>query len=386
MTSQQDPFFRLGIAAALALLAALPARAQTFAVGNELPNASEQTAFDLINRFRADPQGELSRLLGTTQSALYGGVTLSSTGTAGDGTAWSAGFWTSRSAAGNDAADALDYFHVNPGDLLKQWSLLPAAGTLHPYTWNTNLGSSAQQYANLIVADAGATGNVHAISPYAPFGIARFSDAGYGNATTVGENVARDFFPSYPAYLHAGFAIDWGGAGNGIQNPAGHRNSMLSTTFTEVGIGLANGYTNTPDQHVTQVQHFGDRDNAFAEFLWGYAWQDGSGGGYTFGEGLQGLTINLLDASNQIVGTTTTDAHGGYTLPVVGLPDGSYAVQFRDGSTVLGTRPVTIGSAGLYHVDFLSAPAPVPEPATWLMLAGGLVPLALRRRALSARS
>lgn len=367
--------FRPKLIAAAALLVALPAFAQTtFSVGNELPSATEQTSQNLINRFRADPQGELSRMLGTSQSALYSGVTLSSTGTASDGTAWSNGFWQARAAAGNSAASAMDYFHVNPGDLLKQWSLLPAAGTLAPYAWNTNLGSSAQQYANLVVSDAGATSNPHTVAPYSTFSFQRYTDAGYTNGSTVGENIARNF-PANTDYTHAGFAVDWGNTTNGIQTGAGHRSNMLSTSFTEFGIGIADSYT---AGQLTQVQHFGDRFNSASEYLWGYTWQDATGGSYTYGEGTQGLSVNVLDGSGNVVGTTTTDANGGYTLQVANLASGNYTVQFSNGSTVVSTQSVTIGSSGLYNANLVTTP--VPEPETWLMFAAGLVPMLLRRR------
>lgn len=379
-TTTMRPTFRSSLLATATLLAALPTFAQTFSVGNELPSAAEQASLDKINRFRADPQGELARMLGTTQSALYAGVTLSSGATTGDGALWSTNFWQSRAAAGNDAAMAMDYFHVAPGDLLKQWTLLPAAGTLQPYAWNTNLGSSAQQYANLLVSDAGATSNPHAVAPYAPFGFARYTAAGYTNAGTVGENIARDF-PSDTDYMHAGFAVDWGGTANGIQNPSGHRNSMLSSSFTEIGIGIVGSYT---AGNSIQVQHFGDRFNSASEYLWGYAWQDGAGGSYTYGEGMQGLSVKVRDSAGNVVGTTTTDANGGYTLQVVGLANGNYTAELSNGSTVVGTQSVTIGNAGLYNVNFVTTP--VPEPETWLLFAAGLVPVMLRRRLANARS
>lgn len=369
---------RAAAALALAACAALPAQAQTFSVGSEAPSSAEQTSLDLINRFRADPQGELARMLGTTTTSLYSGVSLSSTGTAGDGTAWSSNFWQSRASVGNSAASAMDSFKVNPGDLLKQWSLLPTAGSLSPYAWNGNLGSSAQQYSQLVVTDAGNTANPHNIAPYALFDFNRYNDAGYNDAGEVGENIARNF-PANVAQMHAGFAVDWGGAvpGNGIQNPTGHRDSMLSATFTEVGIGIVDGYGSGRQ---TQVQHFGDRFDSSSEYLWGYAWQDALGGSYTFGEGMQGRTVNIKNGLGDVVATGTTDANGGYIVQVVGLSSGNYTVELMDGTTSLGSQLVTIGSAGMYNANFQITAVPEPETYAMMLLGLGVLGWAGKRR------
>lgn len=359
--------------AALALLLALPAQA-AITPGSVAPSADAQNSLDLINRFRADPQGELGRMLGVAPSTLAASITASTGPTASNGTAWSTGYWNML-IGGTDVADALDYFRVHPGNLLYQWNQLPGAGTLHPYSWNGTLGHSALEYAKLVVIDGGATANPHNVPPYTSGLSQRFVDAGYANWGNLGENIAPNF-PSNVAYMHAGFAIDWGGAGNGIQNPAGHRNSMLSSVFTEIGIGITPGWDMG---NVTQVQHFGDRFNSAAEYLWGYAWTDGNADGYTFGEGLEGMTVEIVDAGNNVVGTGQTDANGGYTLNVVGLGSGTYSVRLMDGGTQLGVQSVAISNLGLYHADF-SVAAPVPEPSTWLMLLLGGVPLVLRAR------
>jgi len=116
-----------------------------------------------------------------------------------------------------------------------------------------------------------------------------------------------------------------------------------------------------------------------AEYIWGYAWQDAALGSYTFGEGMQGLTVQVLDSGNNVLGSTTTDANGGYTLNAVGLADGTYTVRFMNGTTALGTNAVTVSNLGLYNANFVMSPSVVPEPSTWLMMVGG-VPLLVRAR------
>ena len=362
----------LVFASFLALSFAWPAQAAITA-GTRLPTPDEQSSLDQINRFRADPQGELGRMLGVS-SATLGTITASTGATAGDGTDWSAGYWNTLTGGGTTAG-ALDFFQVSPGDLLYQWNQLPGAGTLHPYTWNGNLGQSSLEYAKLVVIDAGTTSNPHNVPPYTSGLSQRFVDAGYANWNNLGENIAPNFANNV-GYMHAGFAIDWGGAGNGIQNPAGHRNSMLHSTFNEIGIGIAPGWTGS---NVTQVQHFGDRSNSVAEYLWGYAWTDATSDGYTFGEGMQGLTVEIVNGSDTVVGTTQTDANGGYSVNVVGLSDGNYTVRFMEGSTPIGMRSVAISNLGMYQAD-LGIAAAVPEPSTWLMLLLGGVPLVVRAR------
>jgi hypothetical protein len=364
------------LAALVAFSCALPAQAiaqAAISVGSLLPTANEQASLDQINRFRADPQGELGRMLGVPASAL-GGIVASSGANAGNGTGWNPGYWNALTG-GSTVAGALDFFQVNPGDLLYQWNQLPGAGVLHPYTWNGNLGQSSLEYAKLVVLDAGVTSNPHNVPPYTSGLSQRFVDAGYTSWNNLGENIAPNFANNI-AYMHAGFAIDWGGAGNGIQNPPGHRNSMLSTVFNEIGIGIAPGWTSG---NVTQVQHFGDRSNSAAEYLWGYAWTDATSDGYTFGEGMQGLTVEIVNGSDTVVGTTQTDANGGYSVNVVGLSDGNYTVRFMEGSTPIGMRSVAISNLGMYQAD-LGIAAAVPEPSTWLMLLLGGVPLVVRAR------
>ncbi|WP_144290182.1 PEP-CTERM sorting domain-containing protein [Ideonella sp. A 288] len=358
--------------AALIAVCGVSAHAQ-ITPGTRAPTVSEQQSFELINRFRADPQGELSRMLGVSQATLSSSITPSTSAAGADGTAWSANFWQNL-APGNPAASAMDFFHVKPGNLLFQWSQLAGTNTLHPFAWNGNLGQSSLGYANLVVADAGTSASPHAVPPYANFSFQRFTDAGYVNAATVGENIAANF-PNNTAYQHAGFAVDWGNTANGIQSPPGHRNSMLSASFTELGIGMAAGWT---AGNVTQVQHFGDRFDSAAEYVWGYAWQDPALGSYTYGEGLTGLTVQIVNAGNSVLGSTTTDANGGYTLDVAALANGNYTVRFLQGANLLGSQAVNIGNLGLYKASFVTTP--VPEPATWATLLAGGALLALRRR------
>jgi MYXO-CTERM domain-containing protein len=361
------------------LLACVAAQAQ-ITPGTRSATADELASLAAINRFRADPQGELSRMLGVAPTA-FAGIARSTDANIPGGTAWSTDYWKTLAAPGNAAASAMDFFKVSPGNLLYQWDNLGGSGLLQPLTWNGNLGHAALEYGKLVVADAGAS-SPHNVAPYQTFALDRVNHAGYLNANTLGENIAPNFSNGAPAAQHAGFAVDWGNdassGGDGIQNGAGHRTSMLNNQYTEIGIGMLPGWVGG---RTTQVQQFSDRDNSFSEYLYGYAWQDASLNplSYTYGEGMSGLTVNIFDSNNVVIGTATTDANGGYTLPVEGLADGLYAVRFLNGSALVGSSSVTISNLGLYNVSLVTSP--VPEPSGWMLgLLAAVGPLALARR------
>jgi peroxidase len=89
---------------------------------------------------------------------------------------------------------------------------------------------------------------------------------------------------------------------------------------------------------------------------------DRDGGHQTFGEpGVQGVTINLLDANHMVIMTTTTDANGHYSFTdQTGIPGtGDFFVQIvvPDGFDLTTTRseiPIHMGRGGLDidNIDF----------------------------------
>ena len=62
----------------------------------------------------------------------------------------------------------------------------------------------------------------------------RILNAGYDNMQAVAESIFA--YAMDVVYAHAGFYIDWGYGPGGIQDPAGHRDAILSASYTEVGI------------------------------------------------------------------------------------------------------------------------------------------------------
>lgn len=346
----------------ISVLAASLASADTFeAVDYGAADANEQSALDAINGFRADPQNELYKIF---QGQGYGGSKSTFDALLSGQTSYSENFWLTN-FGNNIITGSMDHFETVPSSIQAQFNSLPTAGSLSSYQWSNNIGWSAHQYADWIEADGGATSNPHAI-PGAPTLGDRFTNAGV-NWTAVGENIARGW-PLDPVQMHAGFAIDWGTGIDGIQNPPGHRNSMLSPDFSYIATAIVDNGGVLDDY--TQVQHLANQFSTDPIFY-----------GYVFDEQtrdvLSGATVSLFDTANQLLGTTTTDARGAYTIQFdtgFGTPDrAEFAALGRiASSSALGS------SASNYFLD--ASITAIPEPSSLLALTALFAPAVLRRR------
>ena len=108
-------------------------------------------------------------------------------------------------------------------------------------------------------------------------------------------------------------------------------------------------------------------ENNFAELgniLTGTVWVDTNGDGVLDPEEatrLEGVTIELYDASGNLLATTTTDENGNYAFP--SFPAGDYTVvQLQPdayGTTTPNTLDVTLPVGGLSDVDFGEDPASI---------------------------
>jgi hypothetical protein len=168
--------------------------------------------------------------------------------------------------------------------------------------------------------------------------------------------------------MHAGFAIDWGPGVDGIQDPPGHRDSMLSTSFSHAATGIVDNGGVLGEY--TQVQHLANPFSADPIF-YGYVSDEMTS------DELAGVSVSLFDTSNQLLGTTTSDARGAYTIQFdtdLGTPDrAEYGAFGRIASSS------AIGSSGSnYFLD--AAIAAVPEPSSFLALTTLFAPAILRRR------
>jgi uncharacterized protein YkwD len=320
------------------------------------PTAQEQELLELINRMRQYPQAELQILLDAADPT--------------------------KQSYDPAIKKALDDFKVNINTLKTQWSTLTKA--VAPVAWSNELNQSSENHNQAMIkydeqshhvgAEYDASGKL--IKELEPDLAKRLTDANY-QYKFAEENIYA--YGRYVLHTHAGFAIDWGNNpdGSGIQDPAGHRDAILSNLVREVGISLTP--ENNPDTQVGPLvvtQNFGDR-SALDKKAWllGVAFQDlNKDGWYQAGEGLTDVSVKItgIDGTN-FNDTINVAGAGGYQEL---LNPGKYRVDFvRDGKTV-GTQTTSIDSKAPSNIklDYLVIPvekldsttpiAPAPEPTT----------------------
>lgn len=347
------------------------------------PTADQQYWLELINRFRSDPQNELSKLVNFS----------------------SPGVWGSPKSDDPSIANALNYFGTSAADLAAQFASLTAAP---PLAWNSALNTSATSYSDLMVTNDQQSHTLDGLSLQQ-----RLQNGGYSsNWLEAGENL----FATTQTIIHghAGFVIDWGdgnggtaGFGNGIQNPAGHREVLLNAAYKEVGIGFQDiaipGSNVNATGPMVVTQHFAshyrfDGVNYFADaILTGSVYQDTISADhfYTPGEGLAGEVINVYNDSNGIlVASGLSNSAGGFNIPLTGLTDGvTYRVEAPDTGLSAQTFTLTAhsenyGAPVTFYDNVYSSFMMVPEPGSLLLsLSAACFLLSThRRRRLSVRS
>lgn len=271
------------------------------------PSGLEQELLEWVNRFRIDPAGEFDRFV----SSL-----------------------TPVASPIPDVANALTFFQV---DLPRLRTELGQLSAVPPLAWNSALHDAALGHNQLMIA---ADQQSHQL-PGEPSLSQRITNAGYTSWSAVAENVFA--FARGIAYAHAGFVIDWGDGPGGMQDPRGHRNTLISNAYREIGIAVtpeSNPSTSVGPLVVTQ--NFGARFTQTQPFLLGVVYNDANGDSfYANGEGLGGVVINVVGAAGSF--QTTTTASGGYQLNV---PPGAYTVTFSGAGLSSPTqRFVNVGTA-----------------------------------------
>lgn len=256
------------------------------------PTAEEQYMLELLNRMRLNPAAELGRLT----SSLTGVAT----------------------SPDPDINSALTFFNVSGPVLQSQWNTLTAAP---PLAWDEALYNMAQLQSQNMILDDMQSHNL----PGRPTLAQRATQFGY-DYTILGENIFA--FGESVLHAHAAFAIDWGSGPNGIQNPPGHRQAMMSSQFREVGIRIIpETAQSTQVGPLVVTQNFGNRVNFGDSWLLGVVYQDNDGDEfYSVGEGLGGVTVTAVSTFGTFV--TNSLAEGGYQLA---LPAGTYTVTFSGG-------------------------------------------------------
>ena len=265
------------------------------------PSAYEQLTLEYVNALRTDPGGEYARLV-----AQQANIT-----------------------------SAVNYFGVDLGALAAQLGALSAAA---PLAWSDQLSASAETHSQLMIAFDQQSHNL----PGEPGLGARVTNAGYTGWSVLGENVYA--FADDPLHGHAGFVIDWGYddvdrnpdgtlksnwqvLGDGIQDPAGHRNSLMAISRTEIGIGVIQDVDpGTGVGEFVTTQHVGSRFAYQAQFV-GVVIDDLDGDAfYDMGEGMGGVTVTLTGGGAPL--STQTWASGGWQIVA---PAGSYTITFSGG-------------------------------------------------------
>lgn len=340
------------------------------------PTAEQQYMLELTNRFRSDPQGELAKLVNFS----------------------SPGVWDTPKSNDPSIAFALNFFGTSASDLATQFSTLTAAPAL---AWSSALNVSATTYSNLMVTSDQQAHSLDGLTLDQ-----RIQNSGYSaNWLGAGENLFAS--AQSPFHSHAAFVLDWGdgngataGYGNGIQNPAGHRDLLLDASMKEIGIGFqsisipgSNSVAIGPyviTEHLASQFRF-DGTTYFSDaILTGSVYQDTllADAFYTPGEGLAGEAINVYDDTTGIlVASGFSNSAGGFNIPLTGLTNGVvYRVEAPD--TGLAARTFTLtehtdnyGVPVLVYDNVYESFAVVPEPGSLLLcLVAGLSLLGFRSR------
>jgi serralysin len=296
------------------------------------PTIYEQYMIELINRARANPTAEASRLSGYVD--IYG----------------------------NTFNGQLTEGGLNISSAPKQ-----------PLALNLFLTDSARSHAQYLMSSNtfGHTGSGGS-SPSQ-----RMTSAGYvfGGTSASAENVGIDGNSSLGSDVslveeqHKALFTDLTVAGRG------HRANMMMANTREIGSGItkgsfnyaAYGYNGSLPSIITAQNFASTQGNAF---FTGVAFNDNvtNNDFYTPGEGLSGITVTATGSAGTF--STTTRTAGGYSLQV---PAGTYTIVATGGA--FGTKSVTysavtIGSENVKR-DFMSdqavdSPTPSPAPAPTL--------------------
>jgi uncharacterized protein YkwD len=250
------------------------------------PTAQEQETLELMNAMRLDPQGHLNTLFRSLNPL------------------------TSFDA---ESQTSMDAFNVNSANFIPEWQKLSAVA---PLSWNEALYNSTRTH-NLLVLQNDAQN--HDFPGEADLGT-RIAAAGYNDLAGAGENLFS--FSKSVFFGHSGLSIDWG------VPDLGHRKSIMSKTFTEVGVSvIAQTQSGKQVGPLAVAHNFGTTFNP-KTYITGVAYNDTNvDGRYTAGEGLGGVTVTVTPATGAPL-TATTMTAGGYRIEV---PNGVYSVTFSGG-------------------------------------------------------
>lgn len=278
-----------------------PAPTQSYSHGN--PSDREQYMLELLNRARANPAAEGTRLANTTDQ---------------------------------DVLQAYAAFNVSTSTLTNDFAGYPSRG---PLAFNDTLHTAALRQAN-DMADNDFQGHVGSDGSTLAD---RVQDAGY-SYSLAGENVYAYAYSLY--YGHAALLVDWG------VPDLGHRINCLNyngqADFREIGLAVVDEVnTNTGVGPLVIGQVFGTPQDD-AVFIVGVVYRDSNANGfYDPDEGIG--NVRVMPSGGQYYGVTSSS--GGYAIPV-DKDSGSYSVSL-DSSVYSAPAVAVTVAADNVKADFV---------------------------------
>ncbi|MGZ0654191.1 CAP domain-containing protein [Coraliomargarita sp. W4R72] len=309
------------------------------------PTPDEVLYLEILNRARVDAMVEAARLAALTNPLVTAAY----------------------SQYGISSANIIAQF---------QWSVDNGviAASAQPLAFNARLMESSQKHSqDMYNNDFQAHDS--SSNPVAPFQAGdtlsdRLNRVGYVNIA-AGENVYASARSA--EHGHAGFDVDWGNtvntssanynpdfAGQGMQNPAGHRISIHKGSFNEVGVGVVNGSNGSVGPQIV-TQDFGGAIGV--SYITGLVYNDTNEDGFytvtdhTVHEGRGDVRIDIAGSALY----TTSTSSGAYAIPVEG--DGTYTVTFSGEG--LESLTTTIVVAGGLNTKFDHQPVELSGFAQW---------------------
>lgn len=231
---------------------------------------------------------------------------------------------------------------------------------VQPLAWDSRLNDIAETHGEDVIRN-----DVQAHTIGSSTFVGRLADAGYDYSLGA-ENIYA-FSDSDPEFTHAAFMIDWGydaedyvdgqirtdfaSFGDGMQDPAGHRISIMNGRLSEVGLSAINETNpNTAVGEVVVTQVFGTERGENARLVGVVVDDRDSDNFYDIGEGLADVTVTV--SGNGTLSTTTWSS-GGYQIE---LDPGAYIMTFNGGPlNAPVSRNFTIGSENIKEDLFLDA-------------------------------
>ena len=257
-------------------------------------------------------------------------------------------------------ANVYSQFGINPANIIAQYTASVANGFIdrnaQPLAFNSILLQAARLHSQDMLTNAfqGHNSSNNPPSPFQPGFSPTQRAASLGYNGGVAENVYA--FASSVPFAHAGFVVDWGGetpgapgynpafAGQGMQNPAGHRRNLHNEDYNEAGFAVVLGSNGSVGPQVATQ----NLSNSGVPLITGVAYADlDNNDFYSPGEGRAGIRVEVQGAAFHAITSTS----GGYAVPVSG--DGTYLVTFSGEGIETWSTQVVVANDSSVKVDYV---------------------------------